>query len=98
MMLFYLFIYKGKTRKGCHWGGPLSKGTNMYHLGVNNCSSDSVCVNVYIHSPIYRVLDVHPTNLRQLQDATVSYQNGPTFLKNAFSSLLNQCHLELRQF
>jgi len=28
----------------------------------------------------------------------LSYQYGPTFLKNAFSSLLNQCHVELRQF
>jgi len=25
------------------------------------------------------------------------YQYGPTFLKNAFSTLLNQCHVELRQ-
>uniref|UniRef100_A0A3P9ABK6 Cadherin domain-containing protein n=1 Tax=Esox lucius TaxID=8010 RepID=A0A3P9ABK6_ESOLU len=28
----------------------------------------------------------------------LSYQYGPTFLKNAFSTLLNQCHVELRQF
>jgi len=28
----------------------------------------------------------------------LSYQYGPTFLKNAFSTLLNQCHIELRQF
>jgi len=41
------------------------------------------------------VLEVHPTNLHQLQDAILS---GPTFLKNAFSTLLNQCHVELRQF
>jgi len=27
----------------------------------------------------------------------LSYQYGPTFLKNAFSTLLNQCHIELRQ-
>jgi len=27
-----------------------------------------------------------------------SYQYRPTFLKNAFSTLLNQCHVELRQF
>jgi len=26
----------------------------------------------------------------------LSYQYGPTFLKNAFSTLLNQCHIELR--
>jgi len=39
-----------------------------------------------------RAIDVHPTNLHQL-----SYQYGPTFLKNAFSTLLNQCHVELRQ-
>jgi len=32
---------------------------------------------------------LHPTNLHQLQDAI--YQYGPTFLKNAFSTLLNQC-------
>jgi len=37
-----------------------------------------------------RALDVHPTNL--------SNQYGPTFLNNAFSTLLNQCHVELRQF
>jgi len=43
-------------------------------------------------------LDVHPTNLHQLQDAILSYQYGPTFLKNAFSTLLNQSHVELRQF
>jgi len=42
-------------------------------------------------------LDVHPTNLHQLQDAVLSIY-GPTFLKNAFSTLLNQCHAELRQF
>jgi len=28
----------------------------------------------------------------------LSYQYGPTFLKNAFSTLLNQCLVELRQF
>jgi len=28
----------------------------------------------------------------------LSYQYRPTFLKNAFSTLLNQCHVELRQF
>jgi len=28
----------------------------------------------------------------------LSYQYGPTFLKNAFSTLLNQCHVELMQF
>jgi len=38
-------------------------------------------------------LDVHPTNLHQLQD-----QYEPTFLKNVFSTLLNQCHVKLRQF
>jgi len=27
-----------------------------------------------------------------------SNQYGPTFLTNAFSTLLNQCHIELRQF
>jgi len=37
-------------------------------------------------------LDVHPTNLHQLQDAILS------ILKNAFSTLLNQCHVELMQF
>jgi len=26
------------------------------------------------------------------------FRNGPTYLKNAFSTLLNQCHIELRQF
>jgi len=28
----------------------------------------------------------------------LSYQYGPTFPKNAFSALLNQCHAELREF
>jgi len=28
----------------------------------------------------------------------LSNQYGPTFLKNTFSTLLNQCHVELRQF
>jgi len=28
----------------------------------------------------------------------LSYQYGPIFLKNAFSTLLNQCHAELRHF
>jgi len=32
-----------------------------------------------------RALDIHPTNLHQLQDAILSV-NGPTFLKNAFST------------
>jgi len=41
-------------------------------------------------------LDVQPRNVHQLQDAI--YQYGPTFLKNAFSTLLSQCHVELRQF
>jgi len=27
-----------------------------------------------------------------------SYKYWPTFLKNAFSTLLNQCHVELKQF
>jgi len=27
----------------------------------------------------------------------LSYQYGPTFLKNTFSTLLDQCHIELRQ-
>jgi len=45
-----------------------------------------------------RALDVHPTNLHQLQVKMLSYQYGPTYLKNAFSTLLNQCHVELRQF
>jgi len=40
-------------------------------------------------------MDVNPTNLHQLQDPI---QYGPTFLKNAFSTFLNQCHVELRQF
>jgi len=35
-------------------------------------------------------LDVHPTNLYQLEDAILSI-----FLKNALSTLLNQCHVEL---
>jgi len=37
-------------------------------------------------------LDVHPTNLHQLQDTILSI-----YIKNAFSTL-NQCHIELRQF
>jgi len=43
-----------------------------------------------------RALDVHPTipiNCKML-----FYQNGPTFLKNAFSTLLTQCYTELSQF
>ncbi|KAI7805359.1 putative protein eyes shut-like protein [Triplophysa rosa] len=31
-----------------------------------------------------------------LFSSMLSYQYGPTFLKNAFSTLLNQCHVELR--
>jgi len=40
-----------------------------------------------------RALDVHPTNLHQLQNAIPLI-----WAKNAFSTLLNQCHVELRQF
>jgi len=36
-------------------------------------------------------LDVHPTNPHQLQDKNC-------FIKIAFSTLLYQCHVELRQF
>jgi len=36
-------------------------------------------------------LDVHPTNLHQPKDAILSL--WPTFLKNAFRTLLNQCHI-----
>jgi len=43
-----------------------------------------------------RVLDVHPTNL--INCKMLSYQYGPTFLKNAFSTLLNQSHVKSRQF
>jgi len=41
-----------------------------------------------------RALDVYPTNL----SSTTRCQYGPTFLKNAFSTLLNQWRVELRQF
>jgi len=44
-----------------------------------------------------RALDVHPTNLQQLQDAILSIWANIS-KKNAFSILLNQCHVELRQF
>jgi len=43
-----------------------------------------------------RGLDVIPqisNNCKML-----SYQYGPTFLKNAFRTLLNQCHVQLREF
>jgi len=43
-----------------------------------------------------RALDVHPQI--SINCKMLSYQYGPTFLKNAFSTLLNQCHEELRQF
>jgi len=47
-----------------------------------------------------RALDVHPTNLHQLYHRLykLSYQYGPSFLNNAFSTLLNQCDVKLRQF
>jgi len=47
---------------------------------------------------------MHPTNLHQLQDAILLIWaniypiNMGQHLKNAFSTLLNQCHVELRQF
>jgi len=44
-----------------------------------------------------RALDVHPTNPSTARCYPQS-QYGPTFLKDAFSTLLNQCHVELRQF
>jgi len=40
-------------------------------------------------------MDLHPTNLNCKM---LSYQQGPAFLKNAFSTLLNQFHVELWQF
>jgi len=52
MMLFYLFINKGKTRKGCHWGGTLSKGTNMYHFLLKwQCMCECVYTLTYIPCP-----------------------------------------------
>jgi len=41
--------------------------------------------------------DVHPTNLHQLQDAILSIWVNIS-KECLFSTLLNQCHIELRQF
>jgi len=42
-----------------------------------------------------RALDVHPTNLHQLQDAILSIWAN---ISNAFSTLLNQWRIKLREF
>jgi len=39
---------------------------------------------------VEKELDVHPISINYKM---LSYQYGPTFLKNAFSTLLNQCHV-----
>jgi len=41
-----------------------------------------------------RALDVHPTNLHQLQDAILSIWAN---ISKEWHFLLNQCHVELRQ-
>jgi len=52
--------------------------------------------------PIEHLWDVVERELRALDCncncKMLSYQYGPTFLKNSFSTLLNQCHVELRHF
>jgi len=37
-----------------------------------------------------------PFNLKFKVSKKSTNQHGPTFLKNAFSTLLNQCHVDLR--
>jgi len=53
-------------------------------------------------NPIEHLWDVVERELRALDISInckmLSYQYRPTFVKNAFSTLLNQCHVELRQF
>jgi len=53
-------------------------------------------------NPIEHLWDVVERELRawmcipqiSINSKMLSYQYGPTFLKNAFSTLLNQCHVE----
>jgi len=47
---------------------------------------------------IEHLWDEEEPELRAINCKMSSYQYGPTFLKNASSTLLNQCHVELRQF
>jgi len=56
--------------------------TSAYHIS-HICDMEASCPGCASHKS--------PSNAR-------CYQYGPTFLKNAFSILLNQCHIELRQF
>jgi len=84
----------------CHEAWIIS---NWFLEHDNECTNMSPDLN-----PIEHLWDVVEWELLALPQMCIpqisinckklSYQYEPTFLKNVFSTLLNQCHVELKQF